>query len=37
MRRVKEWIVLAQDRNKEGRCEHDNEPLGPIQYGGFLN
>ena len=32
-----DWVDLAQDREKAGACEWDNELVGPIKWGEFLN
>ena len=38
MRRVEDWIVLAQDRNKWSYVVNmEMNFWGPIQYGGFLD
>jgi hypothetical protein len=28
---VMNWTYLARDRDREGSCEHDNEPSGSIK------
>jgi len=34
--RSRDWIYLAQDRDRWRSCECGNEPLGPIKFGNFV-